>query len=229
MGSRDADQPVTNDRPDRPGKGAPAFRSRSAGQLIAVLAGLRSPAVAILLAVAFFTTISGKPVDGVLMLIVALSLSWDTGRQRSRGSTPGVARAGVLRPPWGGRMFTALLVGGSAAYAGVVGAVSRYSWPATVGIVALGTLVVAIGWRGPLRSRPVATQLPAAGTAVWGGLFVAGCLWELAALLKQPTLTESSYAHPTISTLTDPVLASSTGRWVVLAGWLALGWYLVDR
>jgi hypothetical protein len=29
--------------------------------------------------------------------------------------------------------------------------------------------------------------------------------------------------------LTDPVLASSPGRTAVLAAWLALGWYLVER
>jgi len=89
--------------------------------------------------------------------------------------------------------------------------------------------VVLLGWRGPLRRRPAGATLPRAGTAVWGGLFVAGCLWELTALLEQPTLATSSYAHPTVSTLTDPVLASSPGRWAVLAGWLALGWYLAGR
>ena len=61
------------------------------------------------------------------------------------------------------------------------------------------------------------------------GVLVAGCLWELGALLQQPSLTTDSYAHPTISTLTDPVLATSPGRAVVLFAWLAFGWYLVKR
>jgi hypothetical protein len=45
----------------------------------------------------------------------------------------------------------------------------------------------------------------------------------------QPSITTDSYAHPTISTLTDPVLAASPGRSLVLAAWLAFGWYLVER
>ena len=47
---------------------------------MAALAGLRAPVVWVLLAIAFFTSISGKPVDGVLMLIVAVGLAWDAGR-----------------------------------------------------------------------------------------------------------------------------------------------------
>src|SRR5690348_1298975 len=46
----------------------------------ALLAGLREPIVLVLLAIAFFSAISGKPVDGVLMLIVAVGLGWDAGR-----------------------------------------------------------------------------------------------------------------------------------------------------
>jgi hypothetical protein len=60
-------------------------------------------------------------------------------------------------------------------------------------------------------------------------VFVAACLWELWSLLEQPNLATSSYAHPTISTLTDPVLSTWAGRSIVLAGWLALGWFLVER
>ncbi len=116
-----------------------------------------------------------------------------------------------------------------AVYALAVGSFSRFSWPATVPVVALGTAVVVIGWRGPRRFRPVSGPLPVVGTALWGGVFVAGCLWELSSLLQQPNLETGSYAHPTISTLTDPVLATTAGRAVFLAAWLLLGWFLVER
>jgi hypothetical protein len=122
----------------------------------------------------------------------------------------------------------ALLAGG-VVYAGVMGSFIRYSWPATAGIIGLGTIVVLIGWHGPVRNRPARGRLPVAGTLAWGVVLVAGCLWELAALLLQPSITTDSYAHPTISTLTDPVLATSPGRAAILAAWLALGWYLVER
>ncbi|HEY2077045.1 MAG TPA: hypothetical protein VGH53_11985 [Streptosporangiaceae bacterium] len=48
------------------------------------------------------------------------------------------------------------------------------------------------------------------------------------ALPPGPHLTKDSHAHPTISALTDPVLASSPGRSAVLGGWLLTGWYLVS-
>jgi hypothetical protein len=221
--------------------------ARPDGRTAGVLAGFREPVVWILLAIAFFTSISGKPVDGVLMLIVAAGLAWDAGRRAREGrraaagqasGVPGRAGqagsvAGRAEPaPAGGRrrlLILAVLLIGAAAYAGVVGSFIRYSWPATAGIIILGTVVVLIGWHGPLRRRQVRGRPPAAGTLAWAVMLVFGCLWELAALLLQPSITTDSYAHPTISTLTDPVLATSPGRSLALAAWLALGWYLVER
>ncbi len=208
--------------------------ARPAGRVLAALAGLREPVVWILLAIAFFTAISGKPVDGVLMLLVAVGLAWDAGRRALRHSdVAGAAGA----PAWPARLrggrYRVILVGallaGGAAYADVAGSFSRYSWPVTACIVGLGTVVVLIAWHGPVRARRVDGRLPVTGTLAWIAVLVAGCLWELGALLQQPSLTTDSYSHPTISTLTDPVLATSPGRAVVLFAWLALGWYLVER
>jgi hypothetical protein len=212
---------------------------RPAARAIGVLAGFREPVVLVLLAIAFFTYISGKPVDGVLMVIVAAGLAWDAGRRSRAGG--GVSDAGQAvgapdlspeRGLAGGRRrllgIIALLAGG-AVYAGVVGSFSRYSWPATTGIIGLGTVVVLIGWQGPLRHRRVAGRLPLIGALAWAVVLVFGCLWELAALLLQPSITTGSYAHPTISTLTDPLLSTWPGRSVLLAAWLAFGWYLAER
>jgi hypothetical protein len=58
---------------------------------------------------------------------------------------------------------------------------------------------------------------------------VAGGGWELSSLLQQPHLTTDSYAHPTISALSDPVLASHPGRTIFLGGWLVLGFLLAGR
>jgi hypothetical protein len=220
--------------------------ARPTGRVLAALAGLRAPVVWILLAIAFFTAISGKPVDGVLMLLVAVGLAWDAGRRALRHSDiTGAARAadaagaanagraaGAPAGREGGRrrgILAGALLAGGAAYAGVVGSFSRYSWPVTACIIVLGTIVVLIGWHGPLRARAAGGRLPVAGTLAWVVVLVAGCLWELDALLQQPSITTDSYAHPTISTLTDPVLATSPGRAVVLFAWLAFGWYLVER
>ena len=220
--------------------------ARPAGRVLAALAGLRAPVVWILLAIAFFTAISGKPVDGVLMLLVAVGLAWDAGRRALRHSDiPGATRAaGVAGTPEiagaagaparrGSERRRVILAGallaGGAVYAGVVGSFSRYSWPVTACIIVLGTVVVLIGWHGPVRARPAGGRLPVAGSLAWVAVLVAGCLWELGALLEQPSITTDSYAHPTISTLTDPMLATFPGRAVVLFAWLAFGRYLVER
>jgi hypothetical protein len=158
----------------------------------------------------------------------------EAGRQPEAGGGAEARRGAVPRPVGryaGSRralVVTALLACG-AVYAGVVGSFSRYSWPATAGIVGLGTVMVMIGWQGPRRDHPAGGRLPVAGTLAWIAVLVAGCLWELGALLYQPSLTTDSYSHPTISTLTDPVLATYSGRTAVLLAWLALGWYLVER
>ena len=222
--------------------------------LINVLYGLREPIVVILIIIAFMAAISGKPLDGLLTLIAGVSLAWDTGRRsRARGSAgrahedvaqqaqedqaPG-GQAGPAAAQAAGAAGTArlrrplLIVAGlacGAAYALVVGSFTRYSWPATVPVIALGVVAVMIGWRGPRRIRPLSGPLPVAGTALWGGVFVAGCLWELTSLLQQPNLETGSYSHPTISTLTDPLLSTTAGRAVVLAVWLGFGWFLVER
>jgi hypothetical protein len=220
----------------------------AASWLRLALRGVRHPVVWVLLLIAFFTAISGKPLDGLLMLVVASLLVWDA--MRSAGREPGLAGAGPAAPDPAAaaagppaaaataarslagrrRMVTALaVVACGAIYAAGVGAFSRYSWPATAAVIALGCLVVAIGWHGPLRIRPIRPGRSRPGALLWIAVLVAGGLWELSALLQQPSLDTTSYAHPTISALTDPVLGSHLGRSAVLAAWLLLGWWLVGR
>ena len=203
----------------------------------------------ILLLIALFTAISGKPLDGVFMLVVATGLAWDAARRaRSRAPAPGggdpavpapaaqaaaaearaaEAAAARGRPRRPLLIVTGLAVG--ALYAALVGSFARYSWPATAAVLGLGAIVLAVGWRESRRWRPVPGKLPMPGAMLWGGLLVAGGLWELAALLQQPSLTVASYTHPTVSSLTDPLLGTHAGRSLALATWLALGWFLVER
>lgn len=124
-----------------------------------------------------------------------------------------------------------ILLGVAAAiiYARVVGSFARYSWPATFGIVAVGAVVVVTGWGGPLRRRAVPGKLSWQGVLTWSTLLVTCGLWELSALLTQPNFATSSYDHPTISTLTDPLLATPVGRAFALLSWLGLGIFLVLR
>jgi hypothetical protein len=80
---------------------APRSSSRRPGigsisPLQALLASVRQPIVLILLLIAFFTTISGKPLDGFLMLTVAILLIWGATRSRLGGQ---VNSAGASASP----------------------------------------------------------------------------------------------------------------------------------
>jgi len=210
----------------------------------AALSGLRHPLVGILLLIALCSAISGKPLDGFLMATVAVLLAWDAARARLRDwpGSPGAdtARApgredGPDRPPRPGLRRSATLaittagVAAALSYAVIVGDFSRYSWPVTIAVVGLGCLMIAVGWQGPARSLPALTGRPLRRAWLWAVVLVTGGGWELSSLLQQPHLTTDSTAHPTISALSDPVLASHPGRTVFLGGWLLLGWFLAGR
>ena len=207
------------------------------------LAGVGDPVVIVLLLIAFFSSISGKPLDGLLMLLVASGLAWDAWARSRRvppvladpvpadGELPGEpAPAAVPVRRRGARLLiAAAAVTAGLCYTAIVGSFSRFSWPATAAVVGLGTLVILVGWQEPRQPRPDYGPLPVRGVMAWGAVLVAGGLWELWSLLQQPALDTTSYAHPTVSALTDPVLATQPGRALVLGGWLLLGWYLVRR
>lgn len=237
----------------RAGDGAGQVLLEVPGRIPATLAGARHPIVAILLLMSFFTVMSGKPVDGLLLFTVACALSWNAGvqarraaalrRLEARGEAPpgdaGPAATGngeaVQESIWqlaAGRP-SSRLIGVTAAcaigFALLIGSFTRYSWPATAGIVGLGAAVVVIGWGGPIREREVPGKFSLPGVLTWACLLVSCGLWELSALLMQPNFATASYEHPTISTLTDPLLMTPLGRTVALLSWIGLGIFLVLR
>ena len=244
------------DGPDRRGGGNAAPRLGFRAGVLLALTGLREPVVMVLLLIAFFTAISGRPVNGALLLAVAASLAWDAARTRRRaqaetgaaaggpaltgaaGHQPGAAPLAETGVVPGGKhrpldrhrpLFVLAGLAAGALYAAGAGSFSRYSWPATAAVIGLGVAVIVTGWRGPLRSRRIPARLPVLGSVLWAGVLVAGGVWELASLFQQSSLTTDSVAHPTISALTDPLLASHLGRSIAIALWLGIGWFLVER
>ena len=160
----------------------------------------------------------GGPVVGGTLLVGS-----DGAVTLSESSDRSLARAA------GARYRVAVFAAGGIAFAIVVASFSRYSWPATVAVASLGAAVVAWGWQTPREGRPSRAEPARRGVIAWAAVLVVGGLWELSALLLQPSLTTDSPTHPTISVLTDPLLASHAGRAFVLLLWLASGWYLVQR
>src|SRR5438093_7000243 len=193
------------------------------------LAAAREPIIVTIFVLAgIFEVLSGDPVaHGAVLFAVAGLLTWD-GLHRRHGQ-PDASPADPRAMPTVRPNFTPAIVFAGLAYAAVVGTFGRYTWPSTVSVVGPGAAGVAVAWRSPTRRATEPLGLDAWGTLSWVGVFLALALWELAALLLQPSLTTPSAAHPTISTLMDPVLASHIGRTITLILWLAFGWLLVER
>jgi hypothetical protein len=186
----------------------------------------RDPVVAILLLAGIFDGLSGNPIHAILLIGVAVALARDA--VVGFGGEP--AGADVGRPALHLRRWaTAALLAGAAIYAALLGRFPRYSWLVTAGVVVPGTLVLVLAWPGRVGRRPEASKLDPLGVLAWLAVFVGLALWELTNLLLQPSLTTDSYAHPTLSVLSDPFLASAAGRAIGLFVWLVLGWFLVDR
>jgi len=195
---------------------------------------LRDPVVLILVLAGIFDWLSGNPIHSILLFAAAASLLWEAVRPDAEAADhrtwmvqPGDARSsGTLGP---------VLLIAALAFSVLVGGFGRYSWPATVAVAVPGAFALVFAWRSALpdthelesggRAEPFALR----GIVVWISVVVALGLFELTNLLLQPSLTTDSYAHPTLSVMTDPVLASHPGRSAVLFLWLALGWFLFRR
>jgi hypothetical protein len=199
----------------------------------------RDPVVTILLLAGIFDGLSGNPVHAILLFAVAAALARDAIRSRrleDAGEPTGSPAAGASRRPSPGAFVDlaaaprAAMVILAVAFALIVGSFGRYSWPATAAVLFPAAGGLAIAWRGPRHADRGETRgLDPAGALAWVAVFVTLALWELTNLLLQPSLTTDSAAHPTISVMTDPILASHPGRSLAVLGWLLFGWFLIER
>jgi hypothetical protein len=189
---------------------------------------LRDPVVAILMLAGIFDGLSGNPIHSILLLSTGIALGRDDalGRDRptgeDRATGPGTLAAAGRRARW-------LLIVATLAYAFIVGGFARYSWPATVAVVIPGAIALVLAWRDAAGHRSTVGPIDRLGAVAWASVFVAAGLWELTALLLQPSLTTDSAAHPTISVLTDPILATHPGRSIALLLWVGGGWFIMQR
>jgi len=175
--------------------------------------------VFILVVAGVFDAISGNPVDAVLLISVGVLLA----------AFPQAPAAGEIasgpRLRVGG-IVTALAI--AAAFAIVVGGFEPGTWPTTIGVLVPGVTGLTVAWRGT-RRRDAGPRLEFRQVFPWMVVFVCLGLFELTNLLLQPGLTVDSYDHPTLSVLSDSLLAGHLGRSLALMAWLLFGGYLLDR
>ncbi len=234
-----------NDPSHEPGPSEPA--GSDAGRRVVPVArnvsiALRDPVVSILFVAAFFDGISGNPPHAIVLSAVAVALGRDAVARRRAGGEPAgasgpaaaeqVARLGPeedARAQARRLIFVPLALLAIVSYGVVVGGFARYSWPITFAIVIPAAAVLVLSWNGSVVPRPDPGPIGTVGAVAWLSVFVGLCLWELIELLLQPTLTTDSYAHPTLSVLSDPILATHPGRTVGLILWALFGWFLLRR
>ena len=189
---------------------------------------------------AYFSYVSGETTGAAYLLAAGLALAWDHAHRRAARSSGAATsgRPGRLpvfsresaerrRAAMGRLLIPAVLAG--AGYSAVVGWFPRYSWPATIAVAIPAAAGVLVAWRVSAGSASKPGRLSRAGVAPWALVGAGASAWELAALYLQPDPGTDSYAHPTLTYLANPILASAPGRSAVLFGWLAAGWYLARR
>jgi hypothetical protein len=186
------------------------------------------PLAWILALAGFFDGISDNWLHALLLIGAACAVWWDawlTATGRPAVDAPPLVRAEADR----GRRWalTATVVAVAVVYAVVVGAFARYTWPPTLAVLLPGAVALVVAWRGPLRDRAEPPRPSRLSVVAWSAVLVLAGLWELTALLLQPTLQLGSLDHPTLSFMMDTVLAGHLGRTVTLLVWLIVGWWLL--
>jgi hypothetical protein len=103
-----------------------------------------------------------------------------------------------------------------------------FSAGATVAVLGfgLGEIAVIRACRARRRDGAIQRAAPAprsspAGYLVWAAAIAVLAGWELFTLFSHPRS-----AHPTISSMTDPLMGHHPIRWLFFAAWAWLGWLL---
>jgi hypothetical protein len=121
------------------------------------------------------------------------------------------------------------LVGAAIAVAAVGAWFKPHGWPATILVLAVSAVILALAARRPSSTSERTSTALRRGLILWSALAAAGLAWEAYAFVRQPDWSRADPVHPTISTLLDPVLEHGPLRIVGWLLWLAAGWRLVIR
>jgi cation transporter-like permease len=121
----------------------------------------------------------------------------------------------------GTRLRRAAAVAAVLVYALVAALCRPLTWPALGAVLAVGIPLCWVGVRRrPRRTEPVGRR----SAAVWCALVALGGAVELALRLGP-----DDTAHPTLSTLADPLLGTYPGRVLGYVLWIGAGLWLVRR
>jgi hypothetical protein len=209
-------------------------RARAAQRFSAArLRAVASPWTVILILTGGFQYYRGAPVDGTIFIALAAALVLD-----ALGLIP-LDAVHARRPARSlvfviALVFTTLLV-----LAPPNGLIDQL----TLAIIGLAALAVAWPESAPEAVRASVPGSPAQrseGThrrssaftraaVLWAALGVAVCVWEMVAFFMGPVNTPAAFAHPTLSSLFEPLVGWPPGRFVFVSVWLLGGAALLRR
>jgi hypothetical protein len=173
---------------------------------------LPGPALSVVLLALVVHVIRQNPVDILVFAAVAALIVAEprlTVRARPRP-------AWLLR--WPVPVTTAV------ALAGLVAVTDRTAPAIRVALAALGAVALVL----VLRAGPGSPgQVPTPRSWVWVAVLLSGAVLELADFLSQADARTDNPAHPTLSTVVEPLLDGPVARALAAAGWVLAGWWLV--
>ena len=113
-----------------------------------------------------------------------------------------------------------------ALYAWIAGSFPSFTWAATAAVLLPGVAIFLAGTVGHAATTegPPPRRVSGRAVLVWSVPVGAFCVLEVV-----NDMLGSTYAHPTLSVLMDPVLTQHPLRSLAIFGWLVGGWRLVQR
>ena len=113
------------------------------------------------------------------------------------------------------------------AYVWAASGLRPFSRPMDAAVAAPIALILGLWWRRRRREHDRLTARPSLRSpdaAVWAGLLLLLCAWELLAYSASPR-----HDHPTLSSMSDDLMSTHPGRAVTFALWFGVGWLLFVR
>lgn len=110
---------------------------------------------------------------------------------------------------------------GIAVYCWIVGSFRSFTWQSDLAVLGPSIVIFGLGLARPPSRRPIPIRIPRRGAVAWGVPLAVFCVLEIV-----NDLYGSTYNHPTLSIMLDPVFDGHFWRSTGIFVWITSGWAL---